>query len=273
MRSNIVSRFLCIFSLVLMQIPLTVLADTPKSSEKDDQQNIKIWVEPETGMEFIFVQGGCYQMGCGDWTSECQNDEIPVHAVCINDFWLGKYEVTQGQWQKIMGRNPAFFKLGDDYPVETISWEHTQQFLAALNRKTNKSFRLPTEAEWEYAARSKGMNEKYAGGNKIENFSWCSFNSDQKTQKVGTKKPNRLGFHDMSGNVSEWVQDFYLSDYYNKSPEKNPQGPKTGQGHVYRGGCWGNVPGFLRVVARAWNPPDIGINTIGLRILLPELPQ
>ncbi len=212
-------------------------------------------------------------MGCGNWTSECKNDEIPVHEVCLDTYWIGKFEVTQAQWQKIMGRNPAYFKLGDDHPVETISWEHAQQFITRLNKKTKLSFRLPTEAEWEYAARSRGKDEKYAGGNKIANFSWCSFNSGQTTQKIGGKKPNGLGIYDMSGNVSEWVQDYYQPQYYSKSPKNNPKGPKNGEGRIHRGGCWGNVPGFLRVVGRDWNPADIGINTIGMRIILPKIPS
>jgi len=259
--------------LLFPQMPLPAFAKSAATGNQANQTTAKVWIEPTTGMEFIFVKGGCFQMGCGSWTSECKKDELPVHEVCLDSFWIGKYEVTQGQWQKVMGRNPAYFKLGDNYPVETISWEHTQQFLSTFNRQTKHSFRLPSEAEWEYAARSRGLDEKYAGGNKIANFSWCSFNSGRKTQKVGTKRPNGLGIYDMSGNVSEWVQDFYQFDYYHNSPKTNPKGPASGQGRVYRGGCWGNVPGFLRVVGRDWNLPNIGINSIGVRILLPEIPQ
>lgn len=229
----------------------------------------KSWIEPKTGMEFVYVKGGCYQMGCGDWTSECDKSEKPVHEVCIDGFLLGKFEVTQGQWQKIMGSNPSKFKLGENYPVETVSWNDVQKFIAKFNKTSSRSFRLPSEAEWEYAARSGGKEEKFSGGKDLTNFTWCSFNSENTTHPVGTKTKNNIGIYDMSGNVSEWTEDWYQADYYSVSPRNNPRGPISGPGRVYRGGCWGNVPGFLRVAARNWNPPSLGSSFIGFRLLLP----
>ncbi len=276
MKSNNLSAaglLVVILLFLFWSMPVFAAGNNLKSLKQNDIKNPKNWTEPTTGMVFVLVPGGCFQMGCGNWTSECNNDEVPVHKVCLDEFWLGKYEVTQEQWHKIMAENPAHFKLGDNYPVETITWERTQEFLAVFSRQTNLSFRLPAEAEWEYAARSGGLDEKYSGGNKIENFSWCSFNSGQTTQPVGTKKPNGLGLYDMSGNVSEWVQDLYQKNYYNNSPQKNPKGPPSGPGHVYRGGCWGDIPGFLRVVGRNWIFPNTGLNTIGLRIILAEPPE
>ncbi len=145
---------------ILISYPYTSIvgADTPSVG--------KIWKEPVTGMEFVWVPGGCYEMGCGNWTSDCFRDEKPVHEVCVDGFWMGKTEVTQGQWKQIMGENPAWFKKGDNYPVEKVRWPEVEKFAKKLSSLSTDAykFRFPTEAEWEYAARSGGKPEKYAGG-------------------------------------------------------------------------------------------------------------
>lgn len=202
-------------------------------------------------IEMVFVKGGCYQMG---------NDGYYAHEVCADDFYMGKYEVTQGQWKAIMGNNPSYFKdCGDNCPVEQVSWNDIQEFINKLNSKTGKNYRLPTETEWEYAARSGGRNEKYAGtSNKSElkDYAWYDRNSGSKTHPVGQKKPNGLGLYDMSGNVWEWVNDWYDSDYYKNSPKNNPTGPSNGKGKVRRGGSWRNFySGGLEATYRNWSDP------------------
>jgi len=195
-----------------------------------------------TGIEMVFVKGGCYQMG--DTFGDGESDEKPVHEVCVDDYYIGKYEVTQGQWKAIMGNNPSYFKdCGDNCPVEQVSWNDIQDFMTKLNNKTGKNYRLPTEAEWEYAAKSGGKSEKYAGGNDIDSVAWYTSNSGGKTHPVGQKTANGLGIYDMSGNVWEWVNDWYGDKYYGESPKNNPKGSNSGSDRVLRGGCWGKCVG------------------------------
>ncbi len=227
------------------------------------------WTEPVTGMVFVWVEGGCYEMGCGDWTDSCGSDESPVHEVCVDGFWMGKYEVTQGQWQQIMGSNPSYFKTGDNYPVETVSWNDCQNFINKLNSQSGSTFRLPTEAEWEYAARSGGREEKYAGGNDLDGLGWYSSNSGSHTHEIGTKAANGLGIYDMSGNVYEWCQDWYAFNYYAGSPRDNPKGPSTGSYRVSRGGAWSHNAQNCRAAKRYNGGPDRKYDNMGFRVVLP----
>ncbi|MBI3814804.1 MAG: formylglycine-generating enzyme family protein [Nitrospinae bacterium] len=224
-------------------------------------------------MELFYVKGGCFQMG--DTFGDGENDEKPVHEVCIDDFYMGKYEVTQRQWTGIMGSNPSKFENCDDCPVEKVSWDDAQEFINKLNAKSppppfskggnnlspplkkgdKGGFRLPTEAEWEYAARSGGRSEKYSGGNNIDSVGWYDKNSGIKTHPVGQKEANGLGLYDMSGNVWEWVQDWYDENYYKNSPKNNPKGPDSGQRRVLRGASSFNDPRYLRASNRYRNVP------------------
>lgn len=243
----------------------------------------KTFKDPLTGMEFIFVKGGCFQMG--NTFGDGESDEKPVHEACVDDLYIGKYEVTQKQWTDIMGNNPSNFKSCDNCPVEQVSWNDIQEYITKLNSKTGKNYRLPTEAEWEYAARSGGKNEKYAGfSNESELYlyaNFCDSNCDydwktknqndgyKNTSPVGKFKPNGLGIYDMTGNVWEWVQDWYDDNYYKNSPKNNPRGPDSGQYRLLRGGSWRSVPGDLRASSRDWDGPAVRDIGGGFRLLLP----
>ena len=189
----------------------------------------------------------------------------------VSDFWVGKYTVTQGQWQKVMGNNPSSFKSGDNYPVEQVSWNDIQEFIQELNQKTGKRYRLPTEAEWEYAARSGGDEEKWAGTSdesELEEYAWYDKNSGRQTHPVGQKKPNALGLYDMSGNVWEWCEDWYDEKYYRNSPKNDPRGPSSGQYKVLRGGSWSTITGGIRTSFRNWNVRTHRHFSYGFRLVL-----
>lgn len=191
--------------------------------------------------EMVFVEGGCFQMG--DTFGKGDDDEKPVHEVCVDDFYIGKYEVMQREWVEIMGENPSSYQDCDDCPVENVSWKEIKKYIKKLNRKSDKKYRFPTEAEWEYAARSGGKEEMWAGLSDeilLEGYAWFEENSNAQTHPVGKKTPNGLGIYDMSGNVSEFVWDVYDKWYYKESPKDDPKGPKHKHKYdrplVYRGG-------------------------------------
>jgi formylglycine-generating enzyme required for sulfatase activity len=226
------------------------------------------------GIEMVFVKGGTFTMGCtAEQGSDCYSDENPAHQVTVSDFYMGKYEVTQKQWRAVMGSDPPElrFKGCDDCPVERVSWNDIQEFIKKLNQKTGKKYRLPTEAEWEYAARG-GVethgraSEKYAGSNNIDDVAWYSENSNSKTHAVGQKQPNELGLYDMSGNVWEWCADWYDEGYYKNSPQNNPQGPASGSSRVMRGGSWNDYPQHCRVANRYGYSPGLRSSDIGFRL-------
>jgi formylglycine-generating enzyme required for sulfatase activity len=215
----------------------------------------------------VFVKGGVFQMGGDDGGS----DEKPIHSVIVNDFYIGKYEVTQKEWRAIMGTNPSHFKDCDNCPVEQVSWNDVQEYIKKLNAKTGKNYRLPTEAEWEYAARggnqSKGYT--YSGSNTIDNVAWYSSTSDSKAHPVGQKSPNELGIYDMSGNVWEWCSDWYGSDYYKNSSSNNPKGANSGPYRVLRGGAWDHRPANCRIAFRFNGTPAYRNGSIGFRVVFP----
>ncbi len=213
------------------------------------------YTETVNGVSFnmIAISGGTFNMGSNE-----SDDEKPIHSVTFSDFSIGKTEVTQAQWVAIMGSNPSYFK-GDNLPVEQVSWDDIQVFISKLNSKTGKSYRLPTEAEWEFAAGG-GIGQKWSGTNNessLGNYAWYGSNSGSKTHPVGTKQPNSLGLCDMSGNVWEWCSDWYGSDYYANSPQTNPKGPSSGSGRVLRGGSWNGSASNCRVSDRGSNRPDL----------------
>lgn len=251
------------------------------ANSKDDKTFIV------NGESFVMklVEGGTFLMGDPSETdSVAESSEKPAHYVMIDSYYIGQTEVHQALWQAVMGSNPSFFK-GKNWPVDQATWEECQAFVTKLNQLTGQKFRLPTEAEWEYAARggrrSKGY--KYSGSNTADDVAWYwetsgdgplsgTWNIDKlydnncKTHPVATKQPNELGIYDMSGNVWEWCQDRYGS--YSSESQTNPKGPKTGNDRVVRGGSWSSMATGCRVVSRANTPPTFRSFFFGLRLAL-----
>jgi formylglycine-generating enzyme len=223
--------------------------------------------DPYTGMEFVFVKGSCYQMGdtFGDFPTDYK---VASHDVCVSDFWIGKYEVTQGEWLKVMGDNPSHnIKCGKDCPVENMTWDDAVAFTSKFRKNSDKSFRLPTEAEWEFACRSGGKREKFCGGDTLDELVWNSDNSVKKTQPVGSRQPNGLEIYDMNDNVSEWCIDWYNQDYYRISPKDNPKGPAQGWNRVIRGSDGRATDLSARAAFRSGAAPDAQLRTTGLRVV------
>ena len=229
--------------------------------------------DPITGMQFIKVPSGCFRMG--DTSENGSKDESPAHEVCLDEFAIGKFEVTQGQWKQVMGNNPSeFSSCGDDCPVEMVRYFDVKEFINKLNSLSNRNYRLPTEAEWEYACRSAGKNETYCGGDISDTVGWI-YSSEGKTHVVGQKKSNELLIYDMSGNVSEWVQDRYNSKYYETSQRNNPEGPTSGSDRVYRGGSFkGDLLnkdkyGGMRATSRNKQGTSYLASDLGFRLVSP----
>ena len=232
--------------------------------------NISIPVKDGISIDMVRVEAGTFTMGATAEMEDPMDWEKPTHRVTLtNDYYIGKYEVTQALWQAVMGNNPSYFK-GDNLPVEYVSWDDCQDFLSKLNRITGKTFRLPTEAEWEYAARggNKSRGYQYSGSNNLSDVAWYDDNSGKKTHAVGTKQANELGIYDMNGNVFEWCQDWYGE--YNSSSQVNPTGANSGSYRVLRGGSWGIFARFCRSSCRSSNAPGYRFHNLGLRLVLSE---
>lgn len=220
------------------------------------------------GVQFTMVEvgGGTFTMGAtSEQGSDAWDEEKPAHEVTLSDYYIGQTEVTQALWEAVMGSNPSDSK-GDNLPVERVSWDDCQVFIQKLNQLTGKQFRLPTEAEWEYAARGgrKSRGYKYAGGNNIDSVAWCDGNSGNETHPVATKQANELGIYDMSGNVLEWCSD-WCGDYTSSS-QSDPQGSSSGSFRVIRGGCYYNFARNCRVSYRISNTLDYRSGYLGLRL-------
>lgn len=210
-------------------------------------------------LEFVKVEGGTFTMGSVE----------TAHEVELSSFYMQKTEVTQELWEAVMGSNPSSDKAWKDFPVTDVSWHDCQKFINKLNSITGKKYRLPTEAEWEYAARGGKLSKgyKYAGSNELDEVAWHAGNSNSKVYPVAEKKPNELGLYDMSGNVWEWCADWY-GDYRIKA-KKDPVGPNSGGSRVIRGGSCGNYLGGCLVAYRLNWYPDYGNNYLGFRLLSP----
>ena len=260
------------------QTPKLVESPSPETlrSLKDPKESINATPTQITiaGIEMVFVKGGEFTMGDDNGN---YLDETPSHKVFVSDYYIGKYPVTQKQWSELIGSNPSNFKGDDSCPVEQVSWDDAQEFLKKLNTKTGKNFRLPTEAEWEYAAGGGASTRrtKWAGTNnesELGDYAWYYKNSEDKTHPVGTKKPNSLGIYDMSGNVLEWCNDRYSNTYYEECKHnglvKNPTGPEEGPDRVLRGGSYYGGAVFSRVAIRNRTAPGSYWFYLGFRFLL-----
>ena len=231
---------------------------------------ITIPVKDGISIDMVRVEAGTFTMGATAEMEDPYGDEKPTHQVTLtNDYYMGKYEVTQALWQAVMNSNPSYFK-GDNLPVEQVSWDDCQEFLSKLNSITGKTFRLPTEAEWEYAARGgkKSRGYQYSGSNNLSDVAWYKDNSDRKTHAVGSKQANELGIYDMSCNVREWCQDWYGS--YSSSSQVNPIGANSGYHRVCRGGGWYFTARNCRSSYRNSISPDGRGYDFGLRLVLSE---
>ena len=247
-----VNSFLVAFGLVIENGDFITVEEKQRRDGEREREQAK--QASALSGEFVNVPGGCFTAN-GKQT-------------CLDAFRIGKFDVTQGQYQRIMGSNPSHFSsCGDDCPVEKVSWDDAQAFISKLNGQTGKQYRLPTEAEWEYACRSGGKNEEYCGGNNIDAVAWYKGNSGEKTHPVGQKQPNGLGIYDMSGNVWQWVQDWYGSDY--PSSGNNPQGASSGSGRVIRGGSWSDDAGHVRAARRLNYSPVYRNGFLGFRLASP----
>jgi len=234
--------------------------------------------DPTTGMVFHKVTGGTFTMGDTFGDSGTTSEEFPLHQVTLSDFYIGKYEVTQAEWQTVMTGNtnsisatPSFFPTcGTSCPVEQVNWNEIQIFINRLNTQSGKNYRLPTEAEWEYAARSGGQSQKYSGGSDINAVAWYIVNYTGSTHKVGQKQANGLGLYDMSGNVWEWVSDWYGT--YGSAAQTNPTGPISGSYRFFRGGGFVDNAYNARTSFRFPYPPDFRSyrrSDLGFRLVAP----
>ncbi len=242
-------------------------AEASQSGTTASRSNKVTMTANGVSFNMILVDGGTLRMGSSD--SEADRDEQPVHRVTLSSYYIGETEVTQALWQAVMGSNPSYFK-GSQRPVEQVSWNDCKTFISKLNRLTGKSFRLPTESEWEFAARggNKSRGYKYSGSNNINDVAWYTDNSGNETYTVKGKRPNELGIYDMSGNVYEWCNDWYGS--YSGSSQTNPQGPQSGQNRVYRGGSYYYYARYCRSTNRINRGPGRGSNFLGLRLALSQ---
>lgn len=240
--------------------------------EKCDEamKNIQIPVKNGITIDMVRVKSGRLVMGATREMGSRFNSEIPRHEVAITEnFYIGKYEVTQALWKAVMGTNPSFFK-GDNLPVENVSWNECKAFITKLNRLTGKRFRLPTEAEWEYAAYGGPENQGYmfSGGNDQTKVACYAGNSNGKTKPVGSKQPNELGIYDMSGNVAEWCQDWFGK--YTSGLKTNPKGPSSGTLKIYRGGSYKSDAWYVNCIYRSKANTNTKQNSIGFRLALNE---
>jgi len=262
-----------IYDCVLLAVLLLITIFTPKANPGvasmkgmvfigTNSQGYGEYRHEKTGMIFVLIPEGAFRMGSNE-----SFDEKPIREVDLDAFLISKYEVTQGQWQKVMlsevksasggGKNPSYFNKGDNYPVEQVSWYDCQEFCDSAG------LRLPTEAEWEYAGGAGTIDKYHWGESAGSDFLWFTGNSEDSTHQVGQKKPNKFGLFDMSGNVWEWCLDWF--GQYSRRSENNPIGPSAGCHRVMRGGSWINSEGFARTSFRSCYAPDYRNSFIGFR--------
>lgn len=244
----------------------TLSSGKPRNATAGTSQAQKDRIIQNLINNMVYVQGSTFMMGAtAEQVSDAWDSEKPAHQVTLSSFSIGRYEVTQEEWQAVMGNNPSYFK-GAKRPVESVSWNDCQEFIRKLNAMTGRRFRLPTEAEWEYAARggNRSQGYKYSGSNNLNSVAWYRDNSGKTTHDVGLKSPNELGIYDMSGNVWEWCSDWYGN--YSSSSQTNPTGSYSGSYRVIRGGTWSNFAWYCRVSNRGDSTPGDRSDILGFRL-------
>ncbi|MDR2813953.1 MAG: formylglycine-generating enzyme family protein [Prevotellaceae bacterium] len=262
-------QLLSILALLPLLAAILVQPACGGSDDNNDAEEEFLEFEPV----LISVEGGTFEMGYKKGRDGEDNSDVsgakPLHSVTVSSFRIGKYEVTQAQWEAVMGSNPSSFKKGGSYPMEMVSWDSVQAYLTKLNALTGKSYRLPTEAEWEYAARggSKSKGYLYSGSSKIDDVAWYFDHIGNPMPAVGEKAPNELGIYDMTGNVWEWCNDWYGN--YSAEVATNPTGHEAGSYRVLRGGGWDSPAAYCRVSYRNGGIPGYGIAGLGFRVALP----
>jgi formylglycine-generating enzyme required for sulfatase activity len=245
---------------VVLNSEINEITDNPNAQQ----------VSEEIGSTMVFIQGGDFLRGCINGEDiNCDADEIPYRRLFLYSFEINKFEVTQEQYLAVMGNALSLNKICDKCPVELISWYDVKEFLERLNIISGKKYRLPTEAEWEYAAKG-GQEYKYAGSDNLDSVAWYFNNSNLKTHPVGSKLPNGYGLYDMSGNVWEWCSDWYDMEYYQYCDYFNPKGPSSGTFKVLRGGSWGGAERLCRITTRNAYKPDIPIIGSGFRLAISD---
>ena len=244
----------------LLALIMTILAVITLSAQNPTRNILDI--------PMVVVAGGTFEMGgIETYGEQCYPDEFPKHTVTVDDYYIGQFEVTQELYKFVMGYNPSHF-VGDSLPVDNISWVDAKTFIHELNKMTGKQYRLPTEAEWEFAARGGRWSQdlNYSGSDDLNAVGWCDGNSGRRTHAVGTKAPNELDIYDMCGNVYEWCQDRYA--IYKADPQTNPQGPDFGKARVMRGGSWRSEARNCRNTYRSSEDYEARILNCGLRLAM-----
>lgn len=221
----------------------------------------------DINMEMVYVEGGTFQMGVSaESDADAYEREAPEHNVTVSSFYIGVYEVTQEQWQAVMGDNPSQY-TGENMPVDNVTWEAASEFCEKLSALTGKNYVLPTEAQWEFAAKGGNLSEgyKYSGSDNVKDVAWYWDNASFKTHSVGGRLPNELGIYDMSGNVYEWCSDWYAE--YTSDDAVDPAGPETGEQKCCRGGAWASNAAGVRNTYRGSYAVDFQYNILGIRVV------
>lgn len=251
--------------------------EAPEEQAESDNLELPVEITNSIGMKLKLIPAGEFMMGSPDSEEDRYKNEEPVHRVRITkSFYIGIYEVTRGQWKAVMGTEPWSVDVdaipGADFPVACITWGDTVEFCKKLSEKDGRIYRLPTEAEWEYACRA-GTTTAYSFGSDLSNlatYAWNDANPDSQgyVNEVGQKRPNNWGLYDMHGNVWEWCQDWYDKDYYADSPGSDPSGPSSGSSRVRRGGAWCSPLKYCRSTMRYRFSPDCRSNENGFRVVM-----
>ncbi len=258
-----------VFTILLCAVFSTVLA-------QNNPPSTYIETAFDMSMTFVWVEGGSFTMGATpEQGANVEADEKVLRNITLDGFYMAQFEVTQGQWEQVMGTTMkehyltyTYVGLSPDYPMYYVSWEDAMEFCKRLSEQTGRYFTLPTEAQWEYAARggNKQENTTYAGSNNVSEVAWYGVNSNNSTHLCGMKKPNALGIYDMSGSVWEWCKDYYGK--YDVNDTVNPQGPISGTNGVFRGGSWSSSENYCRVSFRSYDLLTMQYDNLGFRVVM-----